>query len=84
MKIFTEPQKRSTCVYCGRKLFHRSLIQLHVPQYSHLSFKIVPMWVCKHPKERSRYALSCGELLRNELIEVVEKFEEKRKYLFLQ
>lgn len=84
MKTFEENQKRSTCVYCGRKLFHRDLFQLKVPQYTHLNYKTVPMWVCKKPKERSPYALSCGEKLRNELIEVVQKFDERRLKLFLQ
>lgn len=79
-----ENQKRSTCVYCGRKLFHRDLLQLQVPQYIHLTYKVVPMWVCRRPKERNRYAKSCGELLKEELIEVVNKFEEKRIRLFLQ
>lgn len=78
-----ENQKRSTCVYCGRKLIQNRLMQIYVPQYTHLTYKTVPMWVCRHAKERSTYALSCGELLRKELIEVVYQFEERRVKLFL-
>ncbi|MER0442073.1 hypothetical protein [Emticicia sp. W12TSBA100-4] len=59
------------------------LTQIHVPQYAHLTFKIVPMWVCKYPKSRNVYDLSCGELLMKDLVEIVDKFNESRTKLFM-